>query len=166
MIAASAALRVAAEPLAKDACEVLVGEQQALIAAGAKDDFGKGAEWGKANLPGDRLKQVGRYIDVEEQLSFRCGLARVRFSLPADEETPSAPEEPKVVPKAPPAPKATPAPKAKSKATGTKDAGTKDAPDAAAADAAAPASKPAPKVQAKLKPAPKPADPEPAAAKE
>ena len=133
-----------AEPLGKEACETLAGEQQALMTAGVKADFDKGASWGKANLQGDRLKQVGRYIDVEEQLSFRCGLARVRFSLPADEETPAAPEEPKTAPKA----------KAKPKA-GEAKAG--EAKVGAEATPAGERPKPAPKIQAKLKPAPQPA---------
>ena len=136
---------VSAEPLSKEACESLVGEQQALIAAGVKADFAKGAEWGKANLKPDRLTEVGRYLDVEEQLSFRCGLAKVRFSLPADEETATpatATEEPKA------APKAKPAPKSKAK------------PKTAAGDDAAPAGRitPAPKIQAKVKPAAKAGD--------
>lgn len=127
-----------AEPLAKDACEALVVEQQGLIAAGVKDDFAKGPVWGKANLKSSRLVQISRYLDVEEQLSFRCGLAKIRYSLPADEETPAVPpvaEEPKAPPKA----KASP--KAKAKAA----AGESDVPAA-------------PKAQAKLKPVAKPSD--------
>ena len=147
----TAIVRVAAEPLAKEACEALVAELRTLTTAGAKDNFAKGAAWGKANLPGDRLKQVGRYIEVEEQLNFRCGFARVRFSLPADEETPGTPEEPKAAPAPKPAPKT----KVKSK-TGAEPAA---APDAAR-------SKPAPKVQAKIKPPPKPAADEPEPEKE
>ncbi len=134
-----------AEPLSKEACEALVVEQQGLIAAGVKDDFAKGADWGKANLKADRLAQVGRYLDVEEQLSFRCGLAKVRYSLPADEETPAAPavtEEPKAPPKAKPAPKAKPKAKA---AAAEREPAAVDAPAAA-------------KVQAKRKPAAKPND--------
>ena len=162
-IAVLVAGSVSAEPLAKEACEALVVEQQALITAGVKADFAKGAEWGKANLKADRLSEVHRYLDVEEQLSFRCGLAKVRFSLPADEETPApaaVTEEPKTAPNAKPAPK----PKAKSKM--------------AAGDDAAPAGRitPAAKVKAKVKPAagaggeqsdaaaPAPATPPPAAA--
>ena len=146
-IAAGATIvRVAAEPLAKEACEALVAELRTLTAAGAKDNFAKGASWGKANLSGDRLKQVGRYIEIEEQLNFRCGFARVRFSLPADEETAGTAEEPKAAPAPKPAPKTKVKPK-----TGAEPAA---APDAAR-------SKPAPKVQAKVKPPPKPAADEP-----
>ena len=155
LVAVVGAASVGAEPLGKEACEALVAEQQVLIAAGIKADFAMGAEWGKANLQGDRLKQVGRYIDLEEQLSFRCGLARVRFSLPADEETPATAEEPQTSPKEP-APKAKPPPKAKAKAK---------AAEAKAADETAPNGarpKAAPKAQAKVKPAPKADEPGPA----
>ena len=140
-----------AEPLGKEACEGLVAEQQVLIAAGVKDDFAKGADWGKANLKSVRLAEVSRYLDVEEQLSFRCGLAKVRYSLPPDEETPGvapAPVPKTEQPKTPP--KAKPAPKAKAKA---KDKAAAGESNAVAVDAAT-----APKTQAKPKPAAKPQD--------
>ena len=153
LLVVAGAISAGAEPLAKEVCETLAGEQQALIANGTKADFAKGAAWGKANLAADRLKQVGRYIDVEEQLSFRCGLARVRFSLPADEETPVV-EEPEV-PQKKATPQVKPAPKAKAKAA-TADEGTTQGERPKAT----------PKVQAKIKPAAKAGDAEPATAKD
>ena len=157
LVAVAGAVSARAEPLGKEACETLVAEQQGLITAGAKADFARGAEWGKANLSGDRLNKVGRYIEVEEQLSFRCGLAKVRFSLPADEETAvSPPEEPLSPAKA--SEQAKPIPKAKAKAK----AAAADGASAPATGSERPA--PAPKVQAKIKPKAKPenAGPEPA----
>lgn len=138
-----------AEPLPQEKCAEFATEQMTLIAGGVKGDFAKGAEWGKANLKSARLKEIERYIEVTEQLGFRCGFARARLTLPPDDdsraeaaaaaadkgEAPEAPkDEPKVLPK--------PKPKAKTKAA-----------EAAPEPAAVPRPKPAPKVQAK--PAPK-----------
>lgn len=75
-----------AEPLAQEECEKLQAEQAALTAAGARDQLGRGAEWGKANLSPVQLKSIERFIQLEEQLSFRCGLAKLRASLPVAEE--------------------------------------------------------------------------------
>lgn len=143
-----------AEPLPQDKCAALATEQLTLVAGGVKDDFAKGAEWGRANLKTARLKEIERYIEVEEQLGFRCGLARARFTLPPDEDSQAAaaaaaaasaqPDAPKEEPKASPKPKAKP--KAVEKAAD-------DAPDKAAAE---PRTTPAPKLQAK--PSPKPDD--------
>jgi hypothetical protein len=75
-----------AEPLAQEECEKLQAEQAALTTAGARDQLGRGAEWGKANLSPAQLKSIERFILLEEQLSFRCGLAKLRASLPVAEE--------------------------------------------------------------------------------
>ena len=75
-----------AEPLAKEECDKLQAEQTALTAAGVREQLGRGAEWGKANLSPAQLKSVERYIVLEEQLSFRCGLAKLRASLPIGED--------------------------------------------------------------------------------
>lgn len=75
-----------AEPLAKEECDKLQAEQGALTSAGVHDQLVRGAEWGKANLSLLQLKNVERYIELEEQLSFRCGMAKLRASLPVGEE--------------------------------------------------------------------------------
>lgn len=80
------AVAVLAEPLAKEECDSLQAEQTALAAAGVREQIGRGAEWGKANLSPVQLKSVERFIVLEEQLSFRCGLAKLRASLPVGEE--------------------------------------------------------------------------------
>jgi hypothetical protein len=77
IIASLAALLLAvspsrAEPLDKAACDALHAEAATLAAAGLKADMEKGPEWAKANLPEDRMKQIQRYIEVEEGLAFRC----------------------------------------------------------------------------------------------
>lgn len=78
--------RTFAEPLAKEECDSLRAEQAELTAGGVRDQLNKGADWGKTNLSMEQMKRVSRYIAVEEQLSFRCGLARLRASLPVVEE--------------------------------------------------------------------------------
>ena len=62
----------AAEQLNKEACDALRGEEAILTTAGIKTDMEKGPEWAKANLAPERLQQAARYIELEEQLSFRC----------------------------------------------------------------------------------------------
>lgn len=59
-----------ATPLDKETCEQIKTE---LVAMGAvKDHIAKGPEWGKANLSAEQLKNVERYIQLEEQVAFRC----------------------------------------------------------------------------------------------
>jgi hypothetical protein len=86
LLGALAVLPAVGEPLTKEACDTVKSEQDTLAAAGVKEDFAKGPEWAKANLPRERLQQIRRYIELEEQLLFRCGLARLRFTPPAGDE--------------------------------------------------------------------------------
>ncbi len=144
---------VVAEPLPKEECEKLQVEQAALDKAGVKDALMKGAAWGRTNLGREQLKQVERYITIEESLSFRCGLARARLTLPFAEEDhpPTPPEDAKGEPAAS-VPPAKPKPKPKPKAAAKE---TDPVPQAATAtqappDAAKP--KPKPKAEAKTKP--------------
>ena len=76
---------VLAEPLAKEECDKLQAEQNASTTAGVRDQLARGAEWGKANLSADQLQRIERFIVLEEQLSFRCGLAKLRATLPVAE---------------------------------------------------------------------------------
>jgi hypothetical protein len=86
VVSAATAARTVAEPLSKEQCEALKAEQAELTAAGAREQLARGADWGKVNLSMEQLQRVERFIAVEEQLSFRCGLARLRASLPVTEE--------------------------------------------------------------------------------
>ncbi|MFM9940351.1 MAG: hypothetical protein ACKVP7_12750 [Hyphomicrobiaceae bacterium] len=166
-----------AEPLAKEDCEKFKVEQAALEKAGIKDVLQKGATWGRANLGADKLKQVERFIFLEEQLSFRCGQAKARLTLPFAEEDqpPAAPEDaakaetgdPAVTP---PVAKAKPKPKPKPAVEAAAPDAAKEQPAKAAAPAPAkPAPKPKPKVDDALKVPPAQGDPfanqKPAAAK-
>lgn len=151
MLTLVAVAPVTAEPLAKDMCDALAAEQQTLLATGVRDDFAKGADWGKSNLKTDRLAQIARYIYLEEQLNFRCGLAKVRFTLPPDEDTAAtaaaAVEQAKADAKEQDAPEP-PKPPSKPKASTKSAAKAKTADDAPAQ----PTTKPAAKIQAKVKP--------------
>jgi hypothetical protein len=77
---------LSAEPLEKEACERLQSEKQTLVVLGVDKEFSKGPEWAKANLAQSELNLLKRYIDLEEQLKFRCGLAMVTLQIPDDPE--------------------------------------------------------------------------------
>src|SRR5262249_42326109 len=74
-----------AAPLEKEECAKLKDEQGALEAQGVRANLAKGPEWGKANLQADKLEQVRRVIDVDEQLVFRCA-GKPLWALPANAE--------------------------------------------------------------------------------
>lgn len=61
-----------AAPLDKDSCGKLKDEQGQLEKSGVRDTLAKGPQWAKTNLGGDRLGEVHRLIEVDEQLLFRC----------------------------------------------------------------------------------------------
>jgi len=90
-----------AERLDKSACNVLKVELGGIIAAGARDDMERGPEWAKANLPREKLRNILRLIELEEQLEFRCGLSRSRVAAtaPAKVDKVVVPEEPERRPK-------------------------------------------------------------------
>jgi hypothetical protein len=67
-----------AEQLDKHACNLLKVELAGLLAVGVKDDMERGPNWAKDNLTKDKLTNIRRLIEVEEQLEFRCGLKRAR----------------------------------------------------------------------------------------
>jgi hypothetical protein len=61
-----------ANGLGEEACKKLQTERQALVVLGIDKYFTKGAEWAKAHLTVADLNLVKRYLDVYEQLKFRC----------------------------------------------------------------------------------------------
>jgi hypothetical protein len=139
-----------AAPLGKEECDKLQAEQTELTAAGVRAQFDRGPEWGKANLPPDQLQVVQRFLALEEQLSFRCGLAKLRVNLPQTEEG----GEQEVDEKGNPVPaKAAPSGEAAAKAPAkakqpVRAAKTKDAKGLEGAAAASAATKTKPKPQA------------------
>jgi hypothetical protein len=83
MVAHAAAAHAA--PLDKEECAKLKGEQAQLEQSGVRSSMGRGPEWAKANLSSERLEQVRRVIELDEQLLFRCqGKPLVTFREAAD----------------------------------------------------------------------------------
>ncbi len=74
-----------AATLDKEGCTKLKGEQAQLEQAGARTSMAKGSEWAKSNLAPDKLDQVRRLIEVDEQLLFRCQ-GRPLVNLPSEVE--------------------------------------------------------------------------------
>jgi hypothetical protein len=126
-----------AAPLEKPACDRLQAEKQTLIVLGVDKEFSKGPDWAKANLVQSELNLVKRYLDLEEQLKFRCGMAVVTLQ-PVQEEPEDGPDDDADTPSNAPAPKRREAKPAAKPA----EAPVKAVP-------AAPAAKPAPKAPAK-----------------
>jgi hypothetical protein len=147
-------LHAGAAPLDGEGCTRLKIEQAALEKAGVRTSMAKGPQWAKANLAPERLTDIKRLIEVDEQILFRCqGTPLVQ--LPPEPDDPSAiKDEGKGEGKADADAPATPAPAAKAtKAAITPDK-SKTAPPAVAKKA--PAAKPAEKA-ASAPPAQQPA---------
>jgi hypothetical protein len=87
---AAALTQVRAAPLDADTCEKVKVEHGQLEQAGIEQDLAKGAAWGKANLAADRLAQVRRFIELEEQLLFRCRNKTLVHLPPEPEAAPGA----------------------------------------------------------------------------
>ena len=137
-----------AAQLDKDSCAKLKTEQAELEQSGTRGSMGRGPEWAKANLAPEKLEQIRRLIEVDEQLLFRCG-GRPLVLLPSDPDPAAREVEGKDGATAPPAKAARPPDAAKK----IPDAEKKQAvplkkasalPIASPAKAAAPALPPAP----------------------
>lgn len=88
MLLASFAARSA--PLDQETCTKLKAEQTFLEKVGARSGMGKGPEWAKANLPSDRLEQIRRLIELDEQVLFRCsGKPLVELPKDVDNDAPT-----------------------------------------------------------------------------
>jgi hypothetical protein len=61
-----------AAPLDGEACGRLKQEQTELAKAGIKQNMAKGPGWASSNLSPDKLAEIQRLIEVEEQIAFRC----------------------------------------------------------------------------------------------
>ncbi|MCH9807485.1 MAG: hypothetical protein K0U74_07125 [Alphaproteobacteria bacterium] len=72
LILVGAGSPAAAERVDSAACKGFELEKAALEKAGIAEDVAKGPEWAKTNLAPDRLRKVGRFIHLDEQLKFRC----------------------------------------------------------------------------------------------
>jgi hypothetical protein len=76
--------------LDKDSCNRLKTEQAQLEKQGARANLLKGPTWGKANLSPEKLEDVRRVIELDEQLLFRCSGKHLVVLPP--EPDPAAPE--------------------------------------------------------------------------
>ena len=105
-----------AAQLDKDSCAKLKTEQAQLEQGGTRGSMGKGPEWAKVNLAPDKLEQIRRLIELDEQLLFRCG-GRPLVVIPHDPDPAAREVENKEgAAKGPPA-KAAKAPDAEKKQT-------------------------------------------------
>ena len=155
-------LNAHATPLDGESCTKLKTTLEDLEKGGARESFSKGPDWAKANLPPDRLQDVRKLIETDEQLLFRCP-GRHLVNLPLEPDPPPPPPaedkkpdgEAKIEP-----PK--PAPPAERKATDKAKAPPpkKTPPQAKAAAVSEPPKqqKPQPKAQPAPKPRQKPVD--------
>ncbi len=145
---------VGAEPLSKDACDAVEAEHAILVLAGLPEIVKKGPAWAKVNLDPARMNEVARYIEVKEQLLFRCGHDKKRAAATAAGGQDAAGDRDRE--RAPPLPQRKPAPK---KAV----APPRDKAAAAPHETRAPqpAAKPKPKVDDAYRPPPKAPAPTP-----
>jgi hypothetical protein len=133
---------VKADPLDKDACLRLQAEKQAMLVLGVDKEFAKGPDWAKANLGQSELNLLKRYLAVDEQLKFRCGMAMVNLNVADEPEDGGDDDDPAAA-------GAVPLPEKRGQA-----ASAAKAKPATGSTKTEPAAKPAP-----AKTAPKPADP-------
>jgi hypothetical protein len=135
-------LALRAAPLDKDDCAKLKVEQSQLEQAGTRGSMGRGPEWAKANLATEKLEQIRRLIEVDEQILFRCQGRPLVNLRETDPQLPAAegkvpPKRPLTkAPKAPDGEKKGPAPVRKAAAPPAEKAAVKEAPAAKKATAA------------------------------
>lgn len=77
-----------AEPLDKAACQAVQAEHKRLVDTGIEDDVKRGPDWGKANLSTARLEDIRHYLDIVEQLKFRCRIGET--PIPKKDKKPLA----------------------------------------------------------------------------
>ncbi len=79
-------------PLDKEGCAKLRTEEAQLVQAGTRTSMSKGPEWAKTNLAPDKLEQIRRLLEVDEQLQFRCH-GKALVNLPRDPDADPAARE-------------------------------------------------------------------------
>lgn len=89
----SCAAAVHAASLDRDTCNRLKTEQDGLEKAGIRAVMAKGPEWAKENLTPDKLAEVRRTIELDEQLLFRCA-GKPLVVLPPEADPAASPPEP------------------------------------------------------------------------
>jgi hypothetical protein len=101
-------------PMAPEACDQAKAEQAGLETSGVGRDMAQGPDWARANLPIDRLQKIARWIELEEQILFRCP----RPAPPPEPVTATAPSGGPKPEKTKPAQKTKPQPAAAMRETG------------------------------------------------
>ncbi len=128
----------------KDTCVQFHTEQAKFIESGILADLARGADWGKANLSAERLREVELYITLDEQIKFACREATLTPEMEHVEEIAKRLElNPNADPFAP-----LPPPETKPADAPASEVGASDANPAAKASK----KKPQPATQAKPKP--------------
>lgn len=61
-----------AERISAQDCKAFEAEREKLEKSDLPKDVEKGPEWAKTNLKPERIKLIGRFIYLQEQLEFRC----------------------------------------------------------------------------------------------
>jgi hypothetical protein len=111
-----------AATLDQEACARLKTELMQLELGGTRSSMAKGPEWARVNLPADKLQQIKRLIEIEEQILFRCqGKPLVVLPEGVDGEAPAVADRKEGPAAAAPAkepPKALPAGKAQGPTSG------------------------------------------------
>jgi hypothetical protein len=103
----------AAAALEQDACAKLKTELLQLELAGTRTSMAKGPDWAKANVGADKLQQIKRLLEVEEQILFRCqGKPLIVLPEGVDGEAAAVPADGTAAAKAAAETKATPEPAA------------------------------------------------------
>jgi hypothetical protein len=156
-LAALAVLLVGARasPLDAESCTKLLNEHGELEGAGVEADMAKGAEWAKVNLGLEKLQRIRRFIEVTEQLVFRCRQKSL-VSLPAENEDQKDQDKDDDKDDAPRVPPSSAGDKTKGEGkTKTPPAATKKSTEPAKKAAVQPPSKTAPPPKSTTKPQPK-----------
>lgn len=72
--------------LGQPACEELQARLDGLRRDGVEADMALGPAVARTSLPIERFNRIGAFIEIEEQLNFRCGLAKQHIVLPTTVE--------------------------------------------------------------------------------
>lgn len=93
-LVAASATAVFAEKLDKSACKHLRIDLADMLASGIEKDMERGSEWAKANLAPAQLADIKRFLQLQDQLEFRCGLSRKRIVATKPAKKPVIPDMP------------------------------------------------------------------------
>lgn len=109
LVLTAASTAAVAAPLDPEGCAKLKASIEEFEKGGVRDNMARGPAWAKANLPAEKLEDIRRLLEADEQHLFRCP-GRHLVNLPLEPDPPPPPPsenkadgEPKAAP--PPMPK-------------------------------------------------------------